>query len=76
MYAVVFFTGLAVGLLVGFLAGYQFVSKSISGLKEAKSAFEKKFADIKAEVEAIEQTADRRIVPAIHKVTARIRGLL
>lgn len=73
---VAFCIGLVVGLGAGFLAGHQFVSKSISGLKQAKASFEKKLSVIASEVEAIEQQADRRIVPAIHKVTARIRGLL
>ena len=58
------------GLGTGFFFGKKFVDKSI------EKKFQEKLAAIKFEVEDIEKTADRRIVPITHAVTARIRGLL
>lgn len=60
----------AAGLVPGIAIGYRLVNKSI------KDSFEKKLAVLKAEVEAIEVAADRRIVVEIHKVTNRIKSLL
>ena len=70
MHYIVFFAGLILGLGAGFFFGKVFVDKSI------EEKFQNKLAEIEAEVTAIEQQADRRIVPAIHAVTKRVRGLL
>jgi len=69
MLYVLFFAGLIV-LGIGFFAGKKHVNKSI------EVGFKKQIAAIENEVEVIERTADARIKPAIHAVTARIKGLL
>lgn len=72
---------LVVGLAAGFAAGYQFVNKSVKNALEKRIAaiqldIANKLVAVHAEIDAVEQTADRRLVPAIHKVTARIREAL
>lgn len=66
----IFAAGLIPGAAGGFWFGYKHINEVI------KKSFEQKLATLKAEIIAIEQTADRRIVVEIHKVTNRIKTLL